>query len=143
MFKRGEEPKHSLGLGIADYHQEFWEFTSLSFYENSDYQNLISYIWVIPVYVYSLNSVWNGETTFDVSPINYGLPENETKGWTWRRTCEKKHIGERIFHTKEEAWEAYFKRYTEKQHQENKERRWKDLRKQAFKRMVARRKQTK
>lgn len=100
-FKRGRSVKEALDIGQPDYFQQFWEIHNEYFYEN---KKDFSYPWVIPVYVYSLNNLWDGQISFDVCPVDFGKEENKNKSWKWRYSIMREEIGDKIFYTEEEAW---------------------------------------
>jgi len=73
----------------------------------------MTYNWVIPMYVYSINKVWNGEERFGLSPVDFSRPENKDDNWIWRREYKYSEIGKDCWNTEEEAWKAYNNRYSE------------------------------
>lgn len=93
----------------------------LFYYKNSDIakeqigedKKLMSYYWVTPVYVYSINKIWNGEERFDLSPVDFSKEENKGDNWRWKREYKYSDIGKNCWNTEEEAWEAYNKKYSE------------------------------
>lgn len=72
------------------------------------------YYWVIPMYVYSINSVYDGSETFDLCPVDcYTM--NGKNNWKWRRSFEYEEIGKTIFNTEKEAQDMFNKTYSEDQ----------------------------
>lgn len=103
-FKRSNSVKASLNIGQPDYFQEFWTLHSLVF---NDVTEFTTYEWVIPVYVYSLNDIWDASMSFDISPIDYSKEKNKNKSWEWRVSKTRESIGVDIFNNEEEAWEKW------------------------------------
>ena len=93
------------------YFQKFYYLHNESFYTNpDDRETLISYMKVIPVYVYSINKNWDGEETFDVCPIDFSIEPKNTS-WRWRSTKKYNDIGSDILNTKKEADKIYDRQY--------------------------------
>ena len=111
-FKRGVSTKIALNIGQPDFYQEFWEIYPKSFRdkkpdEKYSKSELISYPWVIPVYVYSLNDIWDGSISFDVCPVDFRKEKQKNKSWSWRHSRTREDIGKVIFNTEEEAWDKW------------------------------------
>lgn len=106
----------------VNHNQKFFVINNeLFYYENSDIikkqvgedKKLMSYKWVIPMYVYSINKVWNGEERFELSPVDFSDKKNKNDNWRWKREYKYSEIGKDCWNTEEEAWKAYNKRYSE------------------------------
>ncbi len=69
------------------------------------------YYTIKPVYVYSINSIWDGSETFDVCPVDFSKPENKNESWKVRYSVDYKEIGDKVFNTKREARKAFNKRF--------------------------------
>jgi len=115
-FKRGISAKAALNIGQPDFFQEFWEIHNQGFYEelpDGDMRdNYRSYPWVIPVYVYSLNDIWDGSISFDVCPVDFGKEKNRNCSlFEWRHSRTREDIGKEIFYTEEEAWTRWRELY--------------------------------
>ena len=104
------------------HNQKFYVIDNqLFYYKNSDTvkeqtgedKKLMSYNWVIPVYVYSINKIWNGEERFELSPVDFSKEENKGDNWRWKREYKYSAIGKDCWNTEKEAWEAYNRRYSE------------------------------
>ena len=104
------------------HNQRFFVINNESFYyRNSDAikeqvgddGRLISYRWVIPMYVYSINKVWNGEERFELSPVDFSDPKNKNDNWRWRQEYKYSQIGKDCWNTEEEAWKVYNRIYSE------------------------------
>ena len=61
------------------------------------------YYWVIPVYVYQKNIHWDGEKTFDVSPVDFSDGDSE-KSWRVKFEVAYNEIGKKIFNTEKELY---------------------------------------
>ena len=70
------------------HNQKFFVINNeLFYYENSDTikkqvgedKKLMSYNWVIPMYVYAINKVWNGEERFELSPVDFSDEKNKNE----------------------------------------------------------------
>jgi len=124
-------------MNSVKHNQKFYTLHSESFFyplsdivkkETGESEKLLSYYDVIPLFVYSINNNCKGEERFDLSPVDFSLEENKTHDhWKWKREYKYSEIGVDIFNTEKEAWEAYDKRFSEKQKENYKE--LKELRK--------------
>lgn len=72
------------------------------------------YYAIEPVYVYSINSIWDGSETFDVCPVDFSKPENKSESWRIRYSVEYSEVGEKIFNSRREARKAFNKRFDRK-----------------------------
>jgi hypothetical protein len=102
--------------------EEFWIIHTVMFRynygeaqrrETGERYKLVQYQWPIPVYVYSINEVWDGSETFDICPVNYDNPQNSGKSWQWRLSHSYEDIGKSLFRTAEEAWKSWRSKYSE------------------------------
>ena len=73
----------------------------------------LEYQWVIPVYVYSINQIWDGDETFDLCPVSFADEKNKNASWRWRREYTYSDIGVSCWNTEKEAWNDYNKKYSE------------------------------
>jgi len=73
------------------------------------------YYAIEPLYVYQKNTWWNGEETFDIGPVNFGLNKNKEASWRWKREVKQKDIGVTLFKTRKQAEAEFNKKYTVKQ----------------------------
>ena len=70
------------------------------------------FYYIRPCYVYSINSIWNGDENFDVSPVDFSLPENQKdNNWKVRYSVEYSEIGKKVFGTIQEARKHFNKKY--------------------------------
>lgn len=83
--------------------------------QTGEKEKYIQYQWVIPMYVYSINKIWNGNENFDLCPVDTKTLKNNKNGWKWRRSFEYDEIGKTIFYTEEECWTSFNQRYSEEQ----------------------------
>jgi hypothetical protein len=76
----------------------------------------ITYKWVTPVYVYSINHIYDGSKSFDICPVdvNHASPG---ANWHWRRSHVEADIGKNLFRTEREAWDKYYEHTGDKEHQ--------------------------
>jgi len=104
------------------FNQKFYIISNEGFlYKNSDLikeqtgekDRFLQYQWVIPMYVYSINKLWNGKENFDLSPVNFSNEKNKNNSWKWRRSFEYDEIGKTIFNTEEEALLVYNEKYSD------------------------------
>ena len=72
------------------------------------------YYTIKPVYVYSINAIWDGSETFDVCPVDFSKPENKNESWRVRYSVKHSEIGEKVFNTRREARKAFNKRFDAK-----------------------------
>lgn len=73
----------------------------------------INYEWVIPMYVYAINQIWNGEERFDLSPVNFAIKKNQIgDSWRWKREYKYSDIGKDIYNTKDEALKVYNEKFS-------------------------------
>ncbi len=82
--------------------------------ETGEKKKFIQYQWVIPVYVYSINQVFDGSETFDICPTSI---EELKKGasWRWRRSIEYNEIGKTLFKTEKDALKVYEQKFSQNQ----------------------------
>ena len=81
--------------------------------EVGDDGRYLSYNWVIPMYVFSINKHWDGAEAFDLCPVDFSNPKNKKASWRWKREYDYSEIGKSIFNTEQEAWDEYNKKYSE------------------------------
>jgi len=72
------------------------------------------YYTIKPVYVYSINAIWDGSETFDVCPVDFSKPENKNESWRTRYSVEYSEIGDKVFNSRREARKAFNKRFDAK-----------------------------
>lgn len=85
--------------------------------QTGDDYTFINYEWVIPMYVYSINNIWNGEERFHLSPVNFAEEKNKkTDNWKWMREFKYEMIGKEIFNTEKQAWKVYKRKYSDELH---------------------------
>ena len=78
------------------------------------YEEYTQYYWVIPMYVYSINKLYDGRETFDLCPVNM-TSESPKTSWKWRRSFEYDEINKNLFLTEEEAWSEYNRKFNEEE----------------------------
>jgi hypothetical protein len=81
--------------------------------ETGEKDKFIQYRWVIPMYVYSINKIFDGAENFDLCPVDVTKLIDNKNGWKWRQSFEYSEIGGSIFYTEKEAWNAYNEKYSE------------------------------
>jgi hypothetical protein len=104
---------HNQKFYIIGYELFYYKNSDIAKEQTGEDKKLMSYYWVIPVYVYSINKIWNGEERFDLSPVDFSKEENKGDNWRWKREYKYSDIGKNCWNTEEEAWEAYNKKYSE------------------------------
>jgi hypothetical protein len=105
--------KHNDRFFIINNESFFYNISDIMKKEGVEDRKLIQYQWVIPMYVYSINKIFDGRETFDISPVNCDDMKNNIKGWRWRRSVEYDEIGKELFYTEKEAWDVYNRKYSE------------------------------
>ena len=110
--------------------QKFYTIDSAYFYsslysgfDKVENRKFYSYPWVIPVYVYSINDIWDGTKSFDICPKNFGDIKNKDESWAWRRSHTVSDIGKEIFMNEDECWEHWNEIYKGKKVKEIKRQR--------------------
>lgn len=80
--------------------------------KTGDKDRFLTYQWVIPMYVFSINQHWDGTEAFDLSPVNFAEPKNKTASWLWKREYQYSDIGVKCWHSEDEALDEYNKRFS-------------------------------
>lgn len=96
----------------------FWVINKEMFYPKYEFLEgkdveYISYQKVIPVYVKSINKMYDGTTEFNITPVD--VRDGVDKNWEWSRSVELKEIDVDVFTTEEKAINKFNKIYSEKQ----------------------------
>ena len=73
----------------------------------------IRYEKVIPVYVKSVNDMYDGTTNFDITPVD--TRGGKSLHWKWSRSVEDKELGVTVFLTLEEAEASFKEKYSAEQ----------------------------
>jgi hypothetical protein len=81
--------------------------------EGVDDRKFIQYQWVIPMYVYSINQIFDGSENFDLCPVDCDKMKDAVNGWKWRRSFQYSSIGKEVFYTEKEAWKVYNRKYSD------------------------------
>jgi len=106
--------KHNQRFFIINNEGFFYKNSDLIKEQTGEKDKYLQYQWVIPMYVYSINKLWNGKENFDLSPVNFGDEKNKNhNNWKWRRSFEYDEIGKTIWNTEDEAWDVYNKKYSD------------------------------
>lgn len=107
--------KHNDCFYIINNEGFFHKNSDLVIKETGETDKYIQYQWVIPMYVYSINSLYDGTENFDLCPVDCTLLKNNKNSWKWRRSFEYETIGKEIFYTEKEAWDHFNNRYNDDQ----------------------------
>jgi len=106
----------------VNFHQKFYYIDNILFYEENSNDNLSSYKWVIPLYVISIDKIWNGKEKFHLSPVDFS---NENPGsdieknYKWMLQFSYEDIGNIIFTSKKDAIKKYNDIFSEDEKYEN------------------------
>lgn len=105
--------KHNDRFFIINNEGFFYRNSDLVKQEGVEKDKYMQYQWVIPMYVYSINQIFDGSENFDLCPVNCDDMKGTKNGWKWRRSFEYDTIGKEIFLTEQEAWDVYNKKYSD------------------------------
>ena len=81
-----EKVKHNQRFYIVNQETYWHYYTDHIKKETGEDYKMIHYQWVIPMYVYSINKIWDGSETFDICPVDFS--DGKRKSWKWRRSEE-------------------------------------------------------
>jgi len=112
MFDYTNEEEKIMELKFTDV---FWIINEemfrpkYSFLEGEEVE-YIHYQKVIPVYVKSIDEMYDGTTELSITPVD--VRDGVTKNWKWSRSVKLKEIDVSVFTSKEKAINKFNKLYT-------------------------------
>ena len=110
-----EKVKHNDRFFIINNEGFFYRNSDIMKENGAEKDKYMQYQWVIPMYVYSINQIFDGRENFDLCPVNCDEMKDSLNGWKWRRSFGYDTIGKEIYKTEQEAWDVYNKKYGDDQ----------------------------
>lgn len=107
-----KEVKHNDIFFIINNEGFMYRYSDSMKKESGEKDKYIQYQWVIPMYVYSINKLFDGTENFDLCPVDTETLKNNKNGWKWRRSFDYNEIGKTIFLTEKEALDIYNNKYS-------------------------------